>query len=369
MSVPSRAHAMMEPCASPTPSSSAGTGCPAAPRSLRCASPRRWARTTTSASSGSPAATATSRPSRGCPPSPWCTCRWRHRGCTRRGCAPAIRRSRPSPGRWTSPTRRRSSRARPTPSWWSPCTTSRSCTSPTTSPSTASRSSRAASSRSAVAPIWCCAAVRRRWTTACRPASTANACGSSRWASRRRAPPTRTWRGCAATTRCPSATCCSSARSSRARTCAAWSPRWTTSTPTRRRWWSPVPTGGATPATATTNASASSASCLTTTSPGCTPVRRCSATRANARATASPCSKRWPRARPSSPAAARPPRRPRGTPPCSSTRSITSTSLAASTRPCVVVPSCSAKGLARAQRRSWAETASLTAAAYRELAG
>ena len=87
----------------------------------------------------------------------------------------------------------------------------------------ATRSSGAASIASVSVPTSCCAAVRQRWTTASPPASPPTGCDSCRWASSRREPMRPRRRACAPCTGCPSATCCSSAPSSRARTCVDWS--------------------------------------------------------------------------------------------------------------------------------------------------
>ena len=85
----------------------------------------------------------------------------------------------------------------------------------------------------------------------------------------------------------------------------------------------------------------------------CTPRRRCSPTRASRRASACPSPRRWPRARRSSRAPARRPRRSPAGPPCSSTRSTSTPSPPASTRPSAAPASCPPPGGRRAAELTW----------------
>ena len=357
-------------CASPTRSSSAGIECPAAPVSRRCASPRPWWPTTDVTLIGVAGRHAHVPDDPWSPPIPiahlpvggpllydlWLRAQLAE---GRAGHRPDRR----CPRHDADPVRR------PMRRWWSPCTTWRSCTIRRSSPGAATASSGAASITSADAPTSCCAAARRRWTTASPPASTPIGLRLVPLGVESiRADADEIARVRARCTACPSATCCSSARSSRARTCAVW-PRRSRCSTSRCRSSSPAPRVGATSAIPHRAAtSASSASCPPATSVGCTPAPRCSATRASARGTGCRCSRRWRRARRSSPVGAPPPRRPPAAPPCWSIRSTpTDIARGISEARAAARRGCPARRGRAPTRQAGARPPRLTADAYREL--
>ena len=151
--------------------------------------------------------------------------RCRDRCSTSPGCAPAARSSKASPVPWTWPTPPASCRAPLGPPSSSRCTTWRGRTRRIATPVRATACCGAASTSPATQPHSSSRRVRPAGAISRSTASMPPVCASSRSASTSRGRPRPRSPTCAAPTGCRRASCCSSARWSRARTWRGWPPR------------------------------------------------------------------------------------------------------------------------------------------------